>query len=405
MSPEWIPLLSSDRVVESAWKVILDVASELERFEGETAPATHYGYEDALLYCYLAAALDDKKWVDLAVERLNSAIETAAELDLSLYGGLPGLGWMIEHASKVLSNTSAPDDDPSDPGDDLLTIDTAIFRRLESESWAGRFSLIDGLVGIGVYFHERLPAPTALRGIELVLDRLEDISQPTEAGIVWSSNQEHSLSGPEGTHQCRSYDGSVAYGVPGILHFLAETLSYGIQKDRVAEMFDSATKGFLGARSAMKPKSGGGLPQKVCWCCGELAVAAVMAQIADRTGREDYRRLSNNELELLLSNPEYVSGSGDDSLCFGVIGTAHIYNRLYQVGQDMRFREMALTLLERAVVPQRHYVSSRLSLRGSSLLTGKVGLALGLLAAVSSVEPQWDRLMVMSGRNHAEVLW
>jgi len=87
----------------------------------------------------------------------------------------------------------------------------------------------------------------------------------------------------------------------------------------------------------------------------------------------------------------------DAGFCHGTLGRAHMFNRLAQATGDDELAEAArrwyrVTLERRVegtglggfVVPERNADPA-------SVLTGSIGIALGLLAAASPIEPGWDR--------------
>jgi len=74
-----------------------------------------------------------------------------------------------------------------------------------------------------------------------------------------------------------------------------------------------------------------------------------------------------------------VVGAG---FCHGAIGLAHIFNRLYQANGEPVFREAA-----------RRWFGHVLD---ESQLEGAAGIGLALLAAMTPLEPRWDRLFLLS---------
>src|SRR5262249_31475514 len=78
----------------------------------------------------------------------------------------------------------------------------------------------------------------------------------------------------------------------------------------------------------------------------------------------------------------------DPSLCHGAAGLGHIFNRLHQATGDGSFLDAACYWLGRAVelpLPEE-----------PGLLQGKAGIGLALLASLGSIEPAWDRVLLLS---------
>src|SRR5579863_1551857 len=258
-SSKWIPLLSpGDRLAAPAWDAVNAIAEAV--LSGTYPPMQnslmqHRSYEEPLLYGYLALALQDGRWLDRTSEKLNKAIEAAhyPRGNFGLFGGLCGLGWVVEHLSQVLQEFPEPAADneilAADEEDEDLNEETdlAVIAELRRESWAGRsYDLIGGLVGFGVYFMERMPSETAVLGLKLVLDHLEALSQRTEAGLTWHSGPE--LLPDWQRERCPGgyYNMGVAHGIPGILFFLSELAAAGSELERTVPMLESAMDWFLG---------------------------------------------------------------------------------------------------------------------------------------------------------------
>jgi len=98
----------------------------------------------------------------------------------------------------------------------------------------------------------------------------------------------------------------------------------------------------------------------------------------------------------------------DAGLCHGALGVAHIFNRVYQADGDDRWREAAIAWYRRGLSMRQTgsgigftaWVFDRTVQPDPTplFLAGAPGVALALLAGATSVEPAWDRLMSLSGR-------
>lgn len=123
---------------------------------------------------------------DAAADRLNRLIRTADALyslrRFGLFDGLAGLGWVVEHLARMLGFDATG-----------LNADTdaALLGELERGAWRGSIDWAAGLAGLGVYFRERLPAPSAQRGLELVEAHLagRTIVAPRMEGAIWRAHE------------------------------------------------------------------------------------------------------------------------------------------------------------------------------------------------------------------------
>jgi hypothetical protein len=433
----WTPILSASSPSARAAREAADAVAQAVldgNFSDGGRP--HRAEEDALLFAYMGAALGDAAWVARAPERLNAAIEHAWQRRgwAGLYGGLCGLGWAVEHVSEVLGSVdlgaaaAAPRSDPDDAveeEDDLAEIDGAVVLELQRHGpgpWPGQYDLISGLVGHGVYFVERLPAPAAALGLKLVVDHLEAAAKTTDTGIAWFTRPEllpewQRTRDPEG-----HYNLGVAHGIPGVIHLLSEAAAAGVERERVLRLLEGGVDWLLaqkrpeGSRSWFGSRVAPGQPtddSRPTWCYGDLGIASVLLQVGRRMRRANWSRFAHDLLDYCMGSQSMDrSGIIDPALCHGALGNAHMFNRIYQSEGDPRYRDAALTWLERGLAMRKPEAAAGgfLAFRtppdsphswepSPSLLDGAIGVALALIAALTPVEPRWDRLLLLSGRS------
>src|SRR5262249_17462663 len=110
--------------------------------------------------------------------------------------------------------------------------------------------------------------------------------------------------------------------------------------------------------------------------------------------------------------PPEDAGVKDATLCHGAAGLGHIFNRLYQATSDETLGGAARFWFERTLALRRpgrgvggfSAVAITESGRGKEVVdagrvTGGAGIALALLAATTSIEPEWDRILLLSTRH------
>jgi lantibiotic biosynthesis protein len=438
----WAPiLLPESPTAARAWDSIDAIAQAV--VSRDYKPTTqdklrgHNYYEEALLYGYLAVARNDLEWANRATESLNLAIERAAENGgyLGLYGGITGLGWTVEHVSRLFEQIAAGDSSDEDenqaaesvpdelPEEDLnADVDAIVIRNLPHVTASSPYDLISGLVGFGIYFLERLPRQSAMEGITAILDQLERLSQQTNDGITWHSGPE--LLPDWQRQQCPGgyYNLGVAHGIPGIIHFLSEVSASQVDcSNRSYQLLDDAVRWFIAqarpSGSASRFSSWvvpGEEPtdSRMAWCYGDLGILAVLLQAARRADRPDWRQFADELLDHCLAWPMEKAGIGDAPLCHGAVGVAHIFNRIYQAEGDRRCLAAAVQWYEQTLAMRQlgSGVGGYSSLTrpdpdkpivwepSPAFLDGAIGVALGLLAAVTPVEPAWDRMLLLSGK-------
>ena len=428
----WVALIpASHEMAADAWQSINAILKDVveQRYLSLVLPWKHSPYEDAILFEYMALGTANPVWWQRCTDRLNNTIGQSSQqvARLALFDGLCGLGWTVEHISQVL-NEQASKTQPvavaaqDESRDDLNEeVDTAVVGRLPSAKHARVFDLISGLVGQGVYLLERWPSGRSEQGLRSVITALNEIAEHGLGTSTWRTmphllpDRERNL-WPDGY-----YNLGVAHGVPGVLQFLWQVTGTRIEAETVTRLLDETIAWLVAQSGSDKQRlrfkawvSAGGKSSdaRPVWCYGDLGVAAVLVQVAEGRRNDVLDTLVSEMLETCLKLPFESYNVQDAGLCHGASGVAHIYNRLYQRLGDQRFRDAALVWYERILRMSTPGTGvggySKYATTGPGgtaawepwpgLLDGSIGIALALLAAVTPVEPRWDRLMLLSSR-------
>lgn len=431
----WLSILEpSSSVGRQAQDAITNIANDIHDRTypiGSARSRERWQYEAPLIYGYLALADNDQVWLDRALEKLNAAVGEASILQhsLDLFGGICGLGWSVAHLCQLL----APVPDLAQPGEDgpfevedddpTADVDELLIHHLQRAEWNGSYDLISGLVGFGTYFLERFPAGRSLQGIKLVVGHLQANSQSCKGGIAWHSRP--GLLPDWQRERCPDgyYNLGVAHGIPGILHFLADVAAADLDERATALLVRGmewlmAQKRPAGSVSWFSSWVAPGVSRdsRLTWCYGDLGILAVLLQIVRRFPRKEWKDFTQGLLEHCLSWPAELAGINDAPLCHGAAGVAHIFNRIYQAEGDVRCREAAVVWFERALamrIPGTGVGGFSLATQpdptgplvwevSPAFLDGSMGIALALLSALAPIEPQWDRMLLLSSKAPAE---
>jgi len=427
----WAPILepgtnaaleAQDAVCTIA-RVIRDSYPAVSTFHGR--PLLH---ENSLLFGYLARAGWPGDWAELAATHLNLAVDLAVDRvatdagGLGLYGGLCGLGWVLDHLNAALGGAAVTPDSQPDLNQDT---DEVVIRAL-GRSWRNKpYDLISGLVGCGVYFLERMPRESAARGVGLVVSQLENLAHHADGCLTWYSGPELLPDWERKHHPHGYFNLGVAHGIPGILHFLSESAAAGVERPRCARLLEQAMHWFIARRRPQGSKSwygewlddGKQNDSRLAWCYGDLGILAVMLQIARRTDRRDWQEFAAGLLQDCLERSEHMAEAGvkDAPLCHGAVGVAHIFNRIYQAEGNPRCRAASLVWFERALSMRRPgfglagfstwriaHGQDALWESNPAFIDGAIGVALALLAALTPIDPGWDRMLLLSGRHFGQ---
>jgi lantibiotic modifying enzyme len=411
----WQPVLEGglkDRARETV-AAVLEALSTRER-DLDSSPSLAGGTGGlAILHGYLAQTGRGQDHVAVAVHCLQRA--TAAVADhpgaASLYGGLTGVGWAVAHLQGHLPGL--------DGEDELAEIDQLLYEHLEQSPWPDTYDLIDGLVGFGVYALERLsPGADAARlaaaCLERVIDRLAEMAEYRPDDITWVSCQEWLPSQYRHHYPQRYHNLGLAHGVPGVVGLLGQACAAGVSVARARPLLEGTVRWLLaqqrpGGFPSGIEKEQTDRPARLAWCYGDPGVAASLLWAARLLNDPAWEREALAIARRAAQRPAEQSGVIDAGLCHGAAGLGHLFNRMFQATGDPCLAKAARFWFERTLQMRRAgrgvggYEAWQLDDDGKvtwiadpGLLTGAAGIALALLAATTSVEPAWDRLLLVS---------
>lgn len=389
---EWQPVLVGAAARE-ARSIVDEIVSELLARPPSDLPGLKGDMSTALLLAECGSSA--------AGSRLEQALVTATStpLTISLFGGLSGCTWVLQHVAEGPEVTEL-----------VEHFDAALSRHLDVPIWQDRKDLMSGIAGAGIM----LAARDAERTRQLagrVLTHLEATAIESSAGVTWRTEPQF-LAPPLRTRfPTGMIDVGIAHGTPGIIGMLAQFIEAGIEQERTVSLLRRAIRWLFTTVPNESPRFGTSWPdadggKRIGWCYGDLGIAAVTL-LASRA--LDDRRLATNAAELLhrIVVPLASQGVPDAGFCHGAAGCAHIFNVAFQRSRELLFRDQALHWL-REVIRLRSpgtgiagYAS--LDIRASAprwkedatLLSGVVGIALVLIAALGDHEPAWQQLFAM----------
>ena len=419
----WKPLLTEENSA-SALRVVREVAGVLAdpplcwvppgardeyiRVANATLGGGRAGI--ALLFGYLARLDPSESSYRAAARNLITQSVRATQSEVmgpSLFGGFAGVGWALRKLSEwdiVACDESAFD-----------AIDDALATYLDRQPWPLHIDLITGMTGIAVYALDRLPHPTAEHCLQLVVRNFVSCAEETPEGITWFTRPEllqaESLrSAPHGY-----YNLGIAHGVPGILSVLARTAAAGIETDRAARLVDGAVRWLLalqlenGNFPYMTGREVNVRPSRLAWCYGAPGIAAVLHDAGTLLDRAEWRQAAVRIGEWAAALPADQSGVEDAGICHGAAGLAHMFNRLHQATGNALFADAARRWFAHALAYRRDGqgvagfrawnpdpTAPEPYLDEPGLLAGTAGIAASLAAACADIDPEWDRMFLMS---------
>ena len=348
--------------------------------------AAHPGspMDRTLFWAYASAVFDEpfaSDALDTAIQDLVALLSRGGLHPMLYNDGLCGVGWALGHVVE------------GDSEELLVHIDEALANILSAETWRGPYDLSQGLAGYAVYLLERLKAGSkaARDHLARIVTLLETTATRTDDGVCWRTGPE--LLPPhirEKFPQGRT-DYGLAHGLAGVVGVLSRLAAHDVPG--AADLGTAATRCLVAQRqppteigSRFRALEAPGIPYepgRAAWCYGDLGVAFALWRGTPELARE-------TALDCATRPAAHINVV-DTALCHGSAGMTHLYNRLYQASGDDRFAACARNWLELTLMADRakHLESGR------GLVDGAAGAALAMIAAVSSTEPGWDRLMLM----------
>lgn len=378
-----------------------DLSAEPELGGGTAGIAIFFGY------LHTAGLFAGARDIAFAYNEIGVAALAGQPMGVSLYGGFTGVAWAVQHLHGLLTGTAA----------DLCSeIDLALEGYLSRSPWREDYDLINGLVGIGIYCLERVNSPTAVRCMELIVERLAELAETAENGLRWFTSpslfpQQQGELYPRGY-----YNLGLAHGVPGIIALLGRTQAAGIAQEKVGMLLEGAVRWVMRQQLADAQSSFASVvcpeqPPSNCrlaWCYGDAGVAAALFLAARCTGERSWEQQALVIARKAAAREPQTCGVVDACFCHGSAGLAHVFHRFYRATQEEVFSQAA-----------RHWIESTLAFRKPGeeaagylfrtvnenggfegqprlgILEGIAGIGLSLLAAVTSIEPCWDRILMV----------
>jgi lantibiotic modifying enzyme len=364
----------------------------------------------ALLYAYLSFTGHGEDHADRALELLDEATDAVAATPMtdSLYSGFPGIAWVTDHLRDRLFTDE----------EEGREVDEALLAGLSRSLWRGEYDLINGLTGIGVYALEGLPRPTAAACLERVVKHLAERAEEASDGVAWFSPPETLPDYQSAAYPAGLYNLGVSHGAAGVVALLGAACRAGLAA--AGPLLERAVPWLLARRQGPEADfcfphfhapGSASQPSRLAWCYGDAGIAAALWIAARAAGEPSWEQAARDIAAAAAARPLESTRVQDAGLCHGAAGLAHIFGRLAWEMGDERLAAAARLWLERTLAYRTPgqgaggFRSWAAGLTGPQewrddrgFLEGAAGVGLALLAATSTVEPEWDRVLLVSAR-------
>ncbi len=284
--------------------------------------------------------------------------------------------------------------DRDDPDADLLgDFDDALCSFVREAPTNGLFDLIEGMVGYGLYFLERLPRPAAQVGLFAVVEKLLEMSRSDGRGLSWFTGPHLLYPHQRDEDPDGHTDLGVAHGAAGVIVLLAKASASGVHLATAA--LERAVSSLLSHDTgAPLPYCIGGAPARVGWCYGDLGVGAALCVAADTVGEPRWIDRGAAMAERAYARTKDDDGVVDACLCHGWLGNAYIFARLFELTGREVFAAGARRDFQRGVDDCMAKPADGRWTADVSFATGSLGMALCLLG-LAGVDGSWDRLLCL----------
>jgi len=371
----------------------------------------------ALFFAYLALhqartgeALFPGDPAETALEHLDWATDAVAAVPMteSLFSGFPGVSWVTDHLAGRLFESASDESDSA--------ADEALLVLLADPVKPREYDLINGLAGLGVCALEGLPRPTAAAVLERVVEKLAERSERTGEGIAWFSPPEVLPTFQLPAYPRGLYNLGASHGAAGVIALLGAACRAGVAAVTARRLLDGAVAWLLARRE--DPARGYLFPHfyhpdtasrrsRLAWCYGDLGIAATLLMAARAVGETAWEREASAIALHAAARTLETSEVRDPCLCHGAAGVGHLFHRMAVATGEPMLGAAARTWFQRTLefrqpdVGVAGFRSWSSDMAGVSdwrddpgLLEGAAGVGLALLAAISPVDPEWDRLLL-----------
>lgn len=428
--PAWTPLLEG-KLRKQAVAIVEAISTELRRIPVRRAGANAADRRSrvfmdsslargsaglAVFFASLAEARLVAGADKCALAFLSHAVDllAAEPLGPSLFGGFTGTAWAVTYLDGRVFEASG--------GDPNEIVDQTLRQLLRRSPWRGELGVLGGLVGYGAYALERLHSAAGVECLEMVVNRLHEIAEHDDVGATWFTSPRFLTSQQRAESPDGHYNLGMAHGTPGVIALLGQVCACGEEKlhharRKAGQLLDRAVPWLLAQQPANRSFAcwtGPDIeptPAHLAWCYGDLGIAIALLQAARGAENAAWERAALKIAHRAARCSVGKSGVVDCGLCHGAAGAAHLFNRLYQATGDEVLKQAAHSWLSRTLemraaglgvarfpkyAPGTTPSAEQRWNTSLGILEGSAGVGLALLAAVTDIEPQWDRILLAS---------
>lgn len=279
------------------------------------------------------------------------------------------------------------------------------------------YDVVSGMSGIGAYLLLRRNIPPLRTLLETLLDQLITLAtdhdnlhgyfiQPTR-----QATYEHRQLYPAGCVDC-----GLAHGVPGPLALLSLAILHEVNRPKLFEAVDVLSTWLVTHHvldpwginwpHAVRPDQAieEQTPGRAAWCYGGPGVASALWLAGCALGTDSLKTIAVDTLSTIMRRPSADRRIPSPILCHGGAGLLQVIIRFANRTHDAGLWAFADELLETLIT--MYHPDTPLGFQdfeppgklidNPGFLNGVAGIALTLLAVSSTIEPEWDRILLLA---------
>ncbi len=388
-------------------------------WKGCTFPSGFAG--TALMYNFITQCFPEEKWDTATLCHLRSAVADTQQHPFKkpgLYGGTSGMGLTLQMLSRRDKRYQKS----------MNALHQSLYEQVQKYAWprsekdvaVGDYDIVSGASGILAYLLTvEQPNDQILNTIELLLDYLIWLAEPDQEH--WYISPDHLTSDDKHLYLQGYFNCGLAHGIPGPLAVLALTwlrgyrypglqesithLSTWMMKHQVIDEWGINWPNVVPLQQFQSINDRQPLPgARAAWCYGAPGVARSLWLAGQALEDASLCQVAIDAIEAVLRRPIPVRRIDSSTLCHGVAGLLQICLRFAHESESSIIRQhipLLVNQLLEAFNPDyalgfRDLERDHVYVDQPGWLYGASGIAMVLLAASTSVNPEWDRALVIS---------
>ena len=401
----WNPILKNNDVITGIQDKINEITSTILHNLSNESSSLSDGKAGLFLYfAYLSKHEKTDKYNAVIVQLIEEcfdAINNGQFNNTSFCTGISGFLWALHH----LKSEGVIDID-----DHFEALTALLVNHADRLGADDNFDYLHGASGIALYLSHIHPHINN-NYIDTFVNHLKNKGIEDELTVKWTSYMYNDNNKPV-------YNLSLSHGISSIIIILCTLQQYAPENKDIKILVKKAVH-FLRTQKK-EPKNindslfpsyvsdhGDKTSSRLSWCYGDIGNALALLNAGNLLNE---KQLIDEALQIMSYNANRKDLEKahilDAGICHGAAGIAHIFNRFYQQTQNEVYRNTALywlqitlnmsTFKDGLAGYKAHKGIEDGYINSIGLLDGIVGIGMVLMAAISNIEPGWDRAFLLS---------